>query len=86
MTIIGAWNNDDFPAYLRYLIQLNADVLDLVMINRLQEPNSTCLDFEKAGVNITWGGNINFVRMSDLEWRRRHVDFMCSSQYGWDCT
>jgi hypothetical protein len=42
MTIIGAWNNDDFPAYLRYLMQLNADVLDLVMINRLWEPNSTC--------------------------------------------
>jgi hypothetical protein len=44
------------------------------------------LDFEKAGVNTTWGGNINFLCMSDLEWRRRHVDIMCSSQYGWDCT
>jgi hypothetical protein len=89
MTIIGLWNDDDFPSYLRhffYTKQLNADVLDLVMINRLQEPNSTYLEFEKAGVNITWGGNINFVCMSDLEWRRRHVDFMCSSQYGWDCT
>ena len=89
MTIIGAWNDNDFPAYLRhffYTIQLNADVLDLLMINRLREPNSTCLNFEKAGVNISWGGNIKIVCMSDLEWRRRHVDFMCSSRYGWDCT
>ena len=44
------------------------------------------LDFEKAGVNTTWGGNINFLCMSDLERPRRHVDIMCSSQYGWDCT
>ena len=54
MTIIGAWNDDDFPAYLRhffYTIQLNADVLDLVMINRLREPNSTCLDFFLWPVN-----------------------------------
>jgi hypothetical protein len=88
LTIVGAWNDDDFPEYLRhffYTIQLNADVLDLLMINRLRKPDSQCLDFAKAEVNITWGGNIKFHCMDDFEWRRRHVDFMCSSKYGWNC-
>jgi len=66
-------------------MQLNADVLDLLMINRLPGANSSCLDFEKAGVDITWGGNIKVHCMDDKEWKRRHVDFLCSSEYGWNC-
>lgn len=88
MTIVGVWSNDSFPYYLRhffYTIQLNADVLDLVMINRVATPESKCLDFEKAGVNITWGGNIKFHCIDDKEWKRRHVAFLCSAEYGWNC-
>lgn len=88
MTIVGVWNDDAFPTYLRhffYTMQLNADVLDLLMINRLTTPDSHCLDFEKAGVNITWGGNIEIQCIDDKEWKRRHVDFLCSSKYGWKC-
>jgi hypothetical protein len=88
LTIIGVWGDNSFPSYLRqffYTIQMNADVLDLVMINRVQGANSPCLDFEKSKVNITWGGNIKFYCMEDAEWKRRHVDFLCSSKYGWNC-
>ena len=66
MTIIGAWNDDDFPAYLRhffYTIQLNADVLDLVMINRLREPNSTRLDF------FLWPSQLTAVNLDDEAFR-----------------
>ena len=66
-------------------MQLNADVLDLLMINRLTTVDSRCLDFEKAGINITWGGNVKFHCMDDKEFKRRHVDFLCSSEYGWNC-
>ena len=88
MTIIGVWNDDAFPSYLRhffYTMQLNADFLDLLMINRLGKNESRCLDFAKAGVNITWGGNIKVNCMTDKEWQNRHVDFLCSSESGWNC-
>lgn len=88
ITMVGAWNDDAFPAYLHhhlYSIQLNADVLDLLLINRKLTPKSKCLDFEKAGANITWGGNIKVVCIDDAEWKKRHVDFMCDRKMGWHC-
>lgn len=66
-------------------MQLNADVLDLLMINRLKTENDRCLDFDKVGLNITWGGNVKVVCMNDTEWKRRYVDFLCGSEYGWNC-
>jgi hypothetical protein len=89
MTIVGVWNGDSFPWYLRhffYTVQLNADVLDLLMINRLKTPNDRCLDFDKVGLNITWGGNVKVHCMDDREWKRRYVDFLCSAEYGWNCS
>jgi hypothetical protein len=88
MTIVGAWNDDTTPAYLHhffYSIQLNADVVDLLLNNRRLTNDSRCADFEKANMNITWGGNIKVHCMDNQEWKRRHVDFMCSSEYGWNC-
>lgn len=88
MTVVGVWNGEAFASYLRhffYTIQLNADVLDLVIIDRLKTPEDKCMDFDKAGVNITWGGNVKFVCMDNKEWKRRHVDFLCSEEYGWNC-
>ena len=88
MTVVGVWNDDTFPSYLRhffYTMQLNADSLDLLMINRRTTRESRCLDFEKEGVNITWGGNIKVQCMTDDEWQNRHVDFLCSTEYGWNC-
>lgn len=89
LTVVGVWNGDDNPGYLRHFlhgIQLNADALDLLFINRRVPPRkNNCLDFEKANLNITWGGNIKVVCMDDADWKRRHVDFLCSKQYGWDC-
>ena len=67
-------------------MQLNADVVDLLLINRLPRRESRCLDFDKAGINITWGGNVKVLCMDDKEWKRRHVDFVCSAKYGWDCS
>lgn len=87
MTIVGAWNDDAAPAYLHqffYSMQMNADVLDLLFLNR-RFPNGSCLNFEKAKLNITWGGNIKVHCIDDGEWKKRHVDFMCSEQYGWNC-
>lgn len=55
------------------------------MINRLKTPGARCIDFDSAGVNITWGGNIRLHCMPDEEWKRRHVDFFCSDR-GWDCS
>ena len=57
MTIVGVLNGDSFPTYLRHLfytIQLNANVLDLLMINRLKTTNDRCLYFDKVGLNNTW--------------------------------
>lgn len=88
LTIIAVWNGDKIPSYLRqyfYSIQLNADVLDLLLINRVQTEEDLFMDFEAAGIDITWGGNIKFIRMRDKEWKQRHVDFLCSSKYGWNC-
>ena len=88
MTVIGVWNGDTVPTYMRhylYGMQLNADVLDLLLINRLLTEDQQCLDFDKAGLNITWGGNIKVHCMDNKQWKRRHVDFMCSSEYGWSC-
>lgn len=88
LSIIGVWNGDDNPGYLRHFlhgIQLNADVLDLLFINRKTAAKNTCLDFEKEKLNITWGGNIKVVCMDDADWKRRHVDFLCGKEYGWDC-
>jgi hypothetical protein len=59
--------------------------MDLVFINHLQKPDSKCLDFDKAGFNITWGGNVRFHCMNNAEWRKRHVDFMCGQKHGWHC-
>lgn len=87
MTVVGAWNNDGAPAYLHqffYSMQLNAEVLDLLLLNRRID-NGNCLDFEKAKLNITWGGNIKVHCIDDEEWKKRHVDFMCSEEYGWNC-
>lgn len=89
MTIIAVWNADYAPSYLRhflYSIQLNADVLDLLLINRVQTEEDRCLDFEEAGINVTWAGNIKTHCVNDEEWKRRHVDFLCSQSYGWNCT
>jgi hypothetical protein len=66
-------------------MQLNADVLDLLMINRLKTAEDCCLDFDKVKLNITFGGNVKVVCMNDAEWKRRYVDFLCSSEYGWNC-
>ncbi|KAH8750434.1 hypothetical protein BGZ57DRAFT_914244 [Hyaloscypha finlandica] len=88
MTIVTVWNDDAFPSYLRhffYTIQLNAEHLDLLVINRLGKNGTRCLDFEKAGVNITWGGNIKVHCMTDEGWQNRHVDFLCSTESGWNC-
>lgn len=88
MTVVAVWNGEAFPSYLRhffYTTQLNADVLDLLLIDRLKTPDDKCMDFDKAGVNITWGGNVKFVCMDNKEWKRRHVDFLCSEEYGWNC-
>jgi len=88
MTIIGVWNADKVPTYLRhflYSMQLNADVLDLLLINRLQSETDACLDLEAAGIDVTWGGNVKLYCMQDKEWKRRHVDFLCSEKYGWNC-
>ncbi|KAK5198380.1 hypothetical protein LTR92_002625 [Exophiala xenobiotica] len=87
LTVIGAWNDDYIPNYMPhflYTIQLNADVVDFVLINR-QRKGDRCLDFEKAGIDVTWGGNIQMHCMTDSEWKRRHVDFLCSSKHGWNC-
>ena len=89
MTVIVAWNADQVPSYLRhffYTMQLNADVLDLVFINRVQKEDDACVDFEKAGINVTWAGNIRTYCMTDKEWKRRHVDFLCSPRHGWNCS
>jgi hypothetical protein len=88
MTVIGVWNADQFPTYLRhylYTMQLNADVLDLLLINRVQTDADPCMDFDQAGINVTWGGNIKTYCMRDDEWKRRHVDFLCSAPHGWNC-
>ncbi|KAK5047194.1 hypothetical protein LTR84_006716 [Exophiala bonariae] len=89
LTVIVAWNADQAPSYLRhffYTIQLNSDVIDLLFINRVQKEDDPCLDFEKAGINVTWGGNVKIHCLNDKEWKRRHVDFLCSSGHGWNCT
>jgi hypothetical protein len=92
MTVFAAWNGGGLPGYLRhffYTIQLNSDALDLVMINRHipgHEKYDKCIDVEQIGLNLTWGGNIRFQCMDDEEWKRRHVDFLCSEEYGWNCS
>ena len=86
--MISVWNGDRIPTYMRhylYTMQMNADVLDLLLINRLPTESHRCLDFEKAGINITWGGNVKVHCMNNSEFKRRHIDFVCSSEYGWDC-
>lgn len=66
-------------------MQLNADVLDLLFINRVQAEDDQCIDFDKAGINITWGGNVKAYCMTDKEWKKRYVDFLCSAKNGWNC-
>ncbi|KIW80085.1 hypothetical protein Z517_06700 [Fonsecaea pedrosoi CBS 271.37] len=88
ITLVGVWEDDYFAPYLRhfyYTVQKNADSVDLLLINRLKTPGKSCMDFDGAGVNITWGNNIKVVCMSDEEYIRRHVDFMCSRTFGWGC-
>lgn len=89
ITVVGVWNDDYVAPYLRHFfhtIQLNADSIDLLMINRLITPGKKCLDLAKAGVNITWGGNIKLHCIDDKEWKERHAKFVCSKEYGWDCS
>lgn len=88
MIVVAMWNEHSTPSYLRhflYTIQLNAEHLDLLFINRRLTPESKCIDFEAAGLNVTWAGNIKHVCIDEAERTRRFVDFMCSAQYGWDC-
>lgn len=88
ITLVAIWNNDAFPSYLRhffYTAQLNAAKLDLLMINRRIESGDQCLDFAKNNVDITWGGNIQYHCLDDDEFHRRHVDFLCSAEHGWNC-
>lgn len=88
ITLISVWNDDGHSQFFRHFlhtIQLNADAVDLLFINRRMTEESQCLDFEEQGIDITWGGNIKYVCMDDKEWKRRYVDFLCSPQYGWDC-
>lgn len=89
MTGITVWNDDSDRSYFRhflYTAQLNADVLDILIVNRRRKNDSHCLDFDKLGIDITWGGNIKHVCMDDSEWRTRYVDFFCAPDLGWDCT
>ena len=88
LTLVGVWSSGNFNEYLRqymHSVQLNADAVDFVLINRLVGRDDSCIDFEANNVNITWGGNVKFVCMSDIEWKHRHVEYLCSKRYGWDC-
>ncbi|USW54824.1 hypothetical protein Slin15195_G081430 [Septoria linicola] len=88
ITLVAVWNDDYVPSYLRqfyYTIQKNADTVDLLLVNRLITPGKPCLDFKKAGIDITWGGNVKVICIDDKTWKQHFVDFMCSSDYGWAC-
>lgn len=89
ITLIGVWNDDYFAPYLRHFfhtIQLNADSVDLLFINRVFTPGKECLNLAKEGVNTTWGGNIKFHCLDNQEWKKRHANFVCSKKYGWNCS
>lgn len=88
LSVILIWIGDDNPTYLRHhlhQIQLNADSLDLLFLNRKTKEKTNCLDFEKVGLNVTWGGNIKVACIDDAEYKRRHVDFLCGKEHGWNC-
>ncbi|KAF2106164.1 hypothetical protein BDV96DRAFT_591541 [Lophiotrema nucula] len=88
LSVILVWIGDDYLDYLRHIlhgIQLNADSIDLLFVNRKTAVKTKCLDFEANKLNVTWGGNIKVVCMEDAEWTRRHVDVLCGKEYGWDC-
>lgn len=55
------------------------------MINKLTTNESRCLDFGAAGIDITWGGNIQVHCITDNEYKERHVRFLCSPDSGWNC-
>jgi len=87
ITFIAVWNDDAFHPFLRhhlYTVQLNADSVDLLLINHKSAPDKQCIDFEKHDMNITWSGNIKHYCTDDEEWRRRVADFLCSPD-GWSC-
>lgn len=88
MTLLAIWNDDTVPPYMRHFfhtVKLNADSIDLVFINRQVGPESQCIDFEQARINLSRSSNIKTHCLSNAEFQRRHVDFLCSSQYGWGC-
>lgn len=89
LTLIVQWLHDDIQPSLRGFLnsaQYNADVLDVLFINRIVDPTKNCLNFEKEGIDITWGGNIKHVCMQEEEWERRLTDFLCMKDSGWSCS
>lgn len=89
LSLVAVWNKNYTAPYLRhffYTAQLNADVLDVLFVNRKIEEGDQCLDLATAGIDTTWGGNIKVVCMGLEEWKKRHVDVLCSKDTGWNCT
>lgn len=89
LTLISYWVHDDVKPWLRSFlnsVQYNADTVDLLFINRVIDPQRKCIDFEQAGIDITWGRNIKHVCIDENEWEQRLVTFLCDQTYGWGCT
>ena len=89
LTAYTTWNGDSYRDYLRHFVysaQLNADSLDVVLINLRNETSGKCLRLEEHGVDATWGGNFHHLCLDAREWKRRHLDFFCHDEHGWACT
>ena len=92
LTLIAVWSGAKYQPYFRHLIasaRLNADAADLLIINRMDEDAgsgaSECLDLAAHGIDLSQDTNIRLHCMSDIDWKVRHIDFLCSARYGWDC-
>lgn len=88
LTLIAQWSDDDVADYMHaffHSVQHNADVLDLLFVNRISGPGRKCLDFAQQGMDVSWGGNIKHVCIPFDDWKERLVTFLCNSEAGWAC-
>lgn len=88
LTLIATWKGDRFQEYLRHFMhtaQLNREVLDIIFINHARD-GARCLDFREHEVDIEWGGNVKHVCITSAEWTRRHANFFCEAEAGWNCS
>lgn len=84
LTAYATWTGSTYKEYLRHFIysaQQNADMLDVVFVNRKGE-DGACVDFENNEVKLPEGGNFHHVCLDDREWTRKHADFLCAM---WSC-